>query len=144
MRRGWALAAAVLLTGCAPGVREAQPFEGIWTSDGFAIYLDVHGGNADIYEHSPVHCALVYGGSARGISDVLSLDQGRLVLDDSGRVVHFNPIAALPEACGDDSATDDAARIVTIAGATMEELYHRPRRGMAWPSGWTDTGTADN
>jgi len=123
--------AAVLLTGCAPGVREAQPFDGIWASDGFAVYLDVHGGNADIYEHSPAHCALVYGGSARGISDVLSLDQGRLVLDDSGRVIHFDPIAALPGGCADDFASDDAARITAVASATMEELY-RPALDPAW------------
>jgi len=131
MRRAAMLAGVLMLTACSSSAREAQPYEGTWVSDGFGIYLAVRGGNADIYEHSSTHCAHVYGGTARGISDVLAVEGNRLILTDSGRVIHLDPIDALPPACAQDYRTDDAARVVAVAAATMEELY-RPALDDEW------------
>ena len=131
MRRVVVPLAALVLAACAPGVREAQPFAGVWTSDGFGIYLDVHGGDVDLYEYSRAHCALVYGGGARGISTVLGFEGGILVLTDAGRVIHLDALEALPAACAEEYRSTDPGRIVAVTAATMEELY-RPALDDQW------------
>jgi len=127
MRRAVAaLAAVFLLAACTPGAREAQPFAGVWESPEFRVYLDVHGGSADIYEFSPVHCARVYGGAARGIADVLSFDGDTLLFADSGRVIRLTAVDALPVECAADYWTDDGGKVVAVTAATIESLYGRP------------------
>jgi hypothetical protein len=113
----------ILLTGCSTAARDAAPFQGTWESEGLGLYLDVHGGDADVYEHTAVHCALVYGGPARGISDVLAFEGDRLVLTDSGRVIHFDAIPVLPAVCAGPFASTDSAGVVEVAAASVEELY---------------------
>lgn len=120
------MVAALALTACSPGAREAQPFVGVWESPDFGVYLDVQGGSADIYEFSPVHCARVYGGAAHGIADVLSFDGDTLLFSDSGRVIRLTSVDALPAACAEDYWTDDGARVVAVAAATITSLYGRP------------------
>ncbi len=125
-RRAAAAAAAFLVAACSPGAREAQPFVGVWQSPQFGVFLDVHGGTADIYEFSPAHCARVYGGGARGISDVLSFDGDMLLFADAGRVIRLTSIDTLPAECAEDYWTNDGGRVVAVAAATMESLYGRP------------------
>lgn len=96
----------------------AGEFEGVWQSVGFGSYLLVDGGSADLYEYATTHCLLVNEGESRGIERIATLDDGDLVLEDAGRIVRFEPIAALPQRCegpGDPSpATAFAAAVATI------------------------------
>jgi hypothetical protein len=124
-RSAAAVAAAFLLAACSPGAREAQPFAGVWESREFGVYLDVHGGSADIYEFSPVHCARVYGGVVRGIADVLSFDGATLLFSDSGRVIRLTDVGVLPADCAEDYWTDDGGRVLDVVAATMATLYGR-------------------
>jgi hypothetical protein len=128
-----ALAALVLVGGgaCDPGEREAQPFAGIWQSVGYGWFLDVHGGEVDVYEHTAIHCQEVASGTARGISDVISVEEGNLVLRDAGRVVRFLPIESLPPRCSDPVDPTDAAAAFEVAAATVREQY-LPSPGGAW------------
>ena len=52
------MAAAAITASCSTAVPEAEPFLGVWLSEGWGIVLDIHGGDADIYEMSSVHCML--------------------------------------------------------------------------------------
>ena len=61
---------------CSTAVSEAEPFLGVWLSEGWGIVLDIHGGDADIYEMSSVHCMLASAGSARNIDDVVTSKTG--------------------------------------------------------------------
>ena len=120
----------LLLAGCGPGEREARPFTGRWESLGFGLYLDIHGGDVDIYEHTAVHCYPVAAGSARGISDVFSLEGERLVLRDGGRVVEFEAIATVPERC---VAPLDAS-LSSVFGITIASVAEHllPAPSAAW------------
>ena len=128
-----ALAALVLVGAgaCDPGEREAQPFAGVWQSVGYGLFLDVHAGTVDIYEHTAIHCQEVASGTARGISDVISVEDGALVLRDAGRVVRFLPLEALPRRCADPVDPTDAAAVFEVAAATVWEQY-LPSPGLAW------------
>lgn len=122
--------ALVLVAGCDPGEREARPYAGRWESQGFGLFFDIHGGEVDIYEHSDVHCFRVATGSAQGISEVLSLEDERLVLRDGERVVEFVDVGTLPERCADP--VDDSPPVVfTVALKTIAE-HHVPAPGAAW------------
>lgn len=120
----------VIVAGCDPGEREARPYAGRWESQGFGLFLDIHGGDVDIYEHSDAHCFRVATGSAQGISEVLSLEGERLVLRDGERVVEFVDVGTLPERCADP--VDDSSSVVfTVALRTIAE-HHVPAPGAAW------------
>ena len=112
----------MLVAGCDPGEREARPYAGRWESQGFGLFFDIHGGSVDIYEHSEVHCFRVASGSARGISEVLSLEDDRLVLRDGGRIVEFVGVETLPERCADPVA-DSPPVVFAVAVATISEHY---------------------
>jgi hypothetical protein len=120
----------LLLAGCNPGEREARPFTGRWESRGFGLYLDIHGGNVDIYEHTAFHCYPVATGSARGISDLISLEGERLVLRDGGRVIEFEEIATVPERCV-APLNASASSVFDIAVASVAE-HLLPAPGIAW------------
>ena len=132
MTRGAALFAALLLAaGCTPGSREAAPFEGRWESEGHGTFMVVDGGSVEFYEHTAVSCVRVQEGAARGISDVLSFEGERLVLDDDGRIVRLDRIDFLPPRCGDDFFTDDPAATLAVLDATFAEHY-LPGVDAAW------------
>ena len=117
------MAAAAITASCSTAVPEAEPFLGVWLSEGWGIVLDVHGGDADIYEMSSVHCVLASAGSARNIDDVVTLEDGRLVLRDGGRVVRFDPLPEVPAIC---IAASDASPVgvLAVVVASIEEQYH--------------------
>jgi len=120
----------LLLAGCDPGEREARPFTGRWESRGFGLYLDIHGGDVDIYEHTAVHCYPVAAGSARGISDVFSREGERLVLRDGSRVIEFEEIATVPERCvAPLDASPSSVFGITVASVAEHLL---PAPGTAW------------
>ena len=111
------------ITACSNAVPEAEPFLGVWASQGWGIILHVHEGDADIYEISATHCLLASSGSARNIDDFVAIDGRRLVLTDGGRVVYFEPLTDLPAEC---SATLDASppAVVDAVVAAVEEHFH--------------------
>ena len=130
-------------TACDPGEREAQPFVGRWESAGYGLFLDIHGGRVDIYEHTAAHCQQVAASAARGISEVMSLDAGALVLRDAGRTVRFRPLDSLPLRCADPVDGDDAAATFAVAAATVSEQYF-PQPDAAWETARAEiTGTLD-
>ena len=117
------LVAAVVAAGCSPAVPEAEPFLGVWASEGWGIILDVHGGDADIYEVSSAQCLLATAGSARNIDDVVSLEGERLVLDDGGRVIRFDRLAGLPDRCTQQHDSSPAAVLSTVVAVVEEQYY---------------------
>lgn len=121
-RRTLVIAFAVLLAACSPGAREAEPFEGIWQSEGWGTYLYVAGGDVEILEYTAGHCLSVAVGGARGIGEVLSFEGDRLVMRDADREIRFDRIELLPLACAGGQA-DDAASAVAIVADTIEEQY---------------------
>jgi len=118
------------VAGCDPGEREARPYAGLWESDAFGLYLDVHGGEVDVYEHTAAACLRVAAGPARGMSDVISLDGDRLVLRDAGRVVHFDEVDVLPSSCA-ERADGLPPSVFAAAVATIDELLF-PAPDAAW------------
>jgi len=118
---------AVALTAGACGnaavVREAEPFEGRWKSEGFGTYLVIEEGEIRIYETTDISCVRVVSGSARGVSDVLSFEGKRLVLDDTGRIVKYDKVDAVPEACGRAWGSDDPQRAFDVLMANIEDHY---------------------
>ena len=98
-RRIALLVGAVVLTGCSPGAREAAEFEGNWTSDVWGTHLSISGGTAEVFEFTDVHCSAVAAGGVRGIGEVIERDGYTLQLRDSGRLLEFDQIEFLPEAC---------------------------------------------
>ena len=72
---------------------------------------------------SSVHCVLASAGSARNIDDVVTLEDGRLVLRDGGRVVRFDPLPEVPAIC---IAASDASPVgvLAVVVASIEEQYH--------------------
>jgi len=136
--------AVALVAGCDPGEREARPYAGLWESDGFGLYLDVHGAGIDVYEHTAAHCLEIAAAPARGVSEVLSLEGERLVLRDGGRVIRFDEVDALPASCAAEAEVDPAA-VFAAAVATIAELRY-PAPGEAWRARAADLGeglTAD-
>lgn len=123
MRRATAaLAALIAAAGCTPGAREAAPYEGVWESVGYGFYLVVEAGSVDVYEHTAVSCVLISSGPARGISDVVTLDDdGTLVLEERGRVLRFDQLDALAERC---TEAVDPSDTLAVAAASVEE--HHP------------------
>jgi hypothetical protein len=117
------VAGLMLATACTPGSREAEPFEGRWESEGFGTYLVIDGGNVDVYEHTAVSCVRVQQGAARGISDFLSFEGERLVLDDDGRVLRFERVEFLPERCVEEFLTGDPGVTLGVLDATFREHY---------------------
>lgn len=118
------VAAMVLVMGaCVPQAPEAEPFLGVWASDGWGILLHVHGVRADVYEVTGERCRLADSGGARGIDEVVALDGDHLVLTDAGRVIRFDPLPDLPAEC---SAPSDpsAGQVLATAVAAVEEHYH--------------------
>ena len=114
---------ALITAACSTAVREAEPFVGVWVSEGWGIVLHVHGGDADIYEVSSAHCVLASAGSARNIDDVVALDGERLVLTDAGRVVRFDRVTELPAACTFEPDPSPAG-VLDVVVASIEEHYH--------------------
>lgn len=124
IRRVAALLAGSLLIGaCSPGAREAEPFEGIWQSEGWGTFLLIQGGDVEIFEHSAAHCLSVATGGARGIGEVLSFEGDRLVMRDSDREIRFDPIEVLPIQCADASGSNDPEIAVEVLVTTIEEQY---------------------
>ena len=127
------LLVALAATSCVPGSREAAPFAGRWRSEGFGVYLVVEGGGVTVYEHTAVHCMPVRETTAAGIADVASIADGRLVVEEAGRVVRYDPVEALPEACGRPEPADDAGRTFEILAATFtEQAAFLDRRDPEW------------
>ena len=125
MSRRLAVAGAVvgvLFIACNPGAREAEPFQGNWQSEAWGTYLSVDGGSIEIFEFSAVHCFSVASGGARGVGEVLSMENEVLVLEDAGRTVRFEQTEFLPEECIDPVASDPVATFQVLA-ATFEEHY---------------------
>jgi carboxyl-terminal processing protease len=136
---GWRPAAALALVlalvaaACDPGSREAAPFEGRWRSEGFGVYLVVEGGGVAVYEHTALHCLRVGETTAAGIADAASIVDGRLVVEESGRVVRYDPVEALPGRCATPEAGDDARRDFEILAATFsEQAAFLDRRDPGW------------
>jgi hypothetical protein len=125
VRRAAAVAAASLAVGaCTLGAGDTEPLEGRWRSEGFGLYLVVEGRSVDLYEHTAISCGLAASGSARGIDDLLSAGaDGRLLLEEPGRSIRFDPVELLPEACGEPFASDDPLLSFRVAATTMEEHY---------------------
>lgn len=124
IRRAAALVVVVLLApACSTEVPEAEPFIGVWASEGWGIVLHVHDGQADVYETSATQCLLTNEGSARNIDDAVTLEGKRLVLDDGGRVISFERRDALPAGCT-AIADQSPAAILAAAVAAVEEHYH--------------------
>ncbi|HEX5630672.1 MAG TPA: hypothetical protein VFY15_03360 [Acidimicrobiia bacterium] len=116
-------AVVVLLLSACTGVPEAEPFLGVWASQGWGLVLHVHGGDADVYETSATQCLLASEGSARNIDEVAALEGDQLVLRDSGRVIRFDRLEALPVAC--TAPVDGSAPAVFAAAvAAVAEHYH--------------------
>lgn len=114
---------AVLILSACTGVPEAEPFLGVWSSQGWGLVLHVHRGDADVYETSATHCLLASEGSARNIDEVAALEAGQLVLRDSGRTIRFDRLDALPVAC--TLPVDASAPVVFAAAvAAVTEHYH--------------------
>lgn len=116
-------AAAVLVLSACTGVPEAEPFLGVWASQGWGLILHVHGGDADVYETSATHCLLTSEGSARNIDEVAALEGDELVLRDSGRVIRFDRRDALPVECT-LPADATAPAVFAAAVAAVTEHYH--------------------
>jgi hypothetical protein len=127
VRRWWPAAlAAWLLTasGCSDGAaREAAPFEGVWQSDAFGSFVVVEGGSLQVLEYTSVSCAPLVDSTARGISDIASIVDDRLVVRDSGRIVTYDSIDALPATCDEDFISDNPRRTVEVVIATFDEHY---------------------
>ena len=121
LRPAAVLVLAVVLAGCAPGSREAAPFTGRWQSEGFGVYLVVEGGAVTVFEHTSVHCMPVRETTAAGIADAASIVDGRLVVEEAGRVVRYDPVEALPAACESPEEAGDARRNFEILAATFSE-----------------------
>lgn len=113
----------VAISACSNAVPEAEPFLGVWASQGWGIILHVHEGDADVYETSATHCLRASSGSARNIDDFVTLDGARLVLTDGGRVVYFVALPDLPAAC---STTLDASPQAVLGAVVtaVEEHFH--------------------
>lgn len=114
-------ALSLAVTACDPGAREAEPFAGIWESDGWGTFLLIEGGDVEIFEHSAIHCLSVAAGGARGVTDILSWEGERLVMEDADRVVRFDRIEVLPPRCIDAGGSSDPVDAVTVLAATVEE-----------------------
>ncbi len=132
MRTGALLGVILVVGACSTAVPEAEPFAGMWASEGWGIVLDIHGGEADIYEVSAAQCLLASSGSARNIDEVVSFEGDRLVLADGGRVVRFDRLADLPADCGLDPDPAPASVLATVVAA-VEEHYHP-----GVDAGWSD------
>lgn len=111
------------LTGCDPGAREAEPFAGIWEAEGWGTHLLIQGGSVEIFESSDVHCLSVAGGAARGITDVLSFEGDRLLMQDSDREIRFDRVDVLPIECARTGRPSDSGLVATILTATIDEQY---------------------
>lgn len=124
MRRTPAVIAAIalMLVACDPGEREARPFVGRWQSQGFGLFLDIHGGTVDVFEHTSLHCYPVASGATRGISEAVSIEEGMLVLRDRGRVVRFVAVDMLPPRCT-GPVDRDPRTVFAIAVETIQEHY---------------------
>lgn len=121
LRPAAVLVLVVVLAGCAPGSREAAPFTGRWQSEGFGVYLVVEGGAVTVFEHTSVHCMPVRETTAAGIADAASIVDGRLVVEEAGRVVRYDPVEALPAACERPEDAGDARKNFEILAATFSE-----------------------
>lgn len=116
-----AVGLALVAAACDPGARQAEPFEGIWRSDGWGTVLVVEGGDVEIFERTGVHCLSVATGGARGIDEVLTLEGERLLMTDSNRAVRFDRIDVLPAECADPAGSPDPALVAQVLVATLEE-----------------------
>lgn len=133
--------AGLIVTACDSGATEAQPFQGIWQSRGWGMYLVVQGGEVQIFEHSAIHCFPVAAGGTQGIADVLSLDGERLVMHDSDREITFEPIEAIPEDCAEADGSADPERTVSLLVAALEEHY-AGELGPGWDQSVEDASAA--
>jgi hypothetical protein len=121
MRRAVGLfAASLLLASCNPGALEAQPFEGIWQSEGWGTFLII-GGDVEVFEHTTEHCLSLGTAGARGITDSLSFEGDRLLLRDADREIRFDRLDVLPITCADAQTSSDPVLAVTVLAATIEE-----------------------
>ena len=115
---------SLLLSSCTPGVETGpSPYEGMWRSEGFGLFLVIEGNDATFYEKTAISCAGFPTGSAQGISDSAELEAGRLRLEDAQRMVYFDPVESLPEGCGDEYFRDDPEWVFAVLAATVEEHY---------------------
>jgi carboxyl-terminal processing protease len=117
-----ALALASIVAGCFPSPPDDRGFTGLWRSSGFGLLLDIGADDVVVYEYSSIHCLEIASTPRRGMADVASLAEGRLVLRDAGRQVRFEPVDELPAGC-DDAPPGDAGSALAVAAATVEELY---------------------
>jgi len=124
---------ALAVSACVPGATEAQPFEGIWRSQGFGSYILVSGGDVEVFEHTSISCVKVVASSARGIAEVVRLEENRLILEDRGRTVRFDPVPLLPESCVEEFFDGSPRHTLEVLAATLEEHY-LPALDSGWDS----------
>ncbi len=113
----------VVLAACGTTTTEGDAFAGIWESVGFGTYLVIGSADVGLYEYTSVRCGKTLDGSAEGISAVASLEDGQLVIDDSGRVVRYDRLEALPPECVEPFPDEDPALTFQVLVATFEEHY---------------------
>lgn len=117
-----ALALVSFAAGCFPSPPDDGGFAGLWRSSGFGLLLDIGADEVVVYEYSSIHCMEIASTPRRGMSDVTSLVEGRLVLRDAGRLVPFDSLDELPAGC-DRPVAADVVSALAVAAATVEELY---------------------
>lgn len=128
MRRLAALCTlALVAVACAPSTAESDPFNGTWRSIGFGNYLRIGGGVIEIFEHGAGHCVSVAETGTRGISQVVSFDEGdenRILLREAGRVVRYDRVERLPDRCREGTFFDgDPVETFAIVVEAMENHY---------------------
>lgn len=121
-RSALAVVLALVVGGCAQGAPDTAPFEGLWQSEGYGLFLEV-AGSIDVYEYTSRSCGLVAGGSSRGSGEILGLAGDRLVLTETGRSIYFDRIDLLPDACGEPFRSDDPVVSFEVMVASMDEYY---------------------
>ncbi len=122
----------LLAAACTGAVPEAEPFEGVWASQGWGIILHIDGSHADLYETSATHCLLADAASARNIDEVVALEEGQLVLRDAGRVIRFDALFELPARCG--AEVDASPQGVLAATVAAVEEHFQPGVDAGWPA----------
>ncbi len=115
--------AALLTASCVSWAEEAEPFTGTWKSQGHGLYMTVAGDGVRIYEHTSVSCAKVLDASAAGVDEVMSLEDGRLLLTDWSGSIVFDQAESLPDLCRQEFRSEDPSRILEVLVATFEENY---------------------
>lgn len=116
---------ALVAAACGQSTAESDPFDGVWRSIGFGAYIVVDSGAIEVFEHGAGHCVSVAESGSRGISDVLTFEgEDRIVLQEAGRVVRYDRVPSLPEACDEPDFFDgDPIETLAIVVEAIEDHY---------------------